>query len=113
MNDPLTLLGRILVLCCIILSAPVLHFPCRKAIIVGIWGSAALPGCPKFSTTKWISTMVWRIFSRNLDKIFSDLHSLECDRDGPLCSEYKRRLWPRWSNSCHHADDCHAFWTSF
>ena len=113
MNDPLTLLGRILVLCCIILSAPVLHFPCRKAIIVGIWGSEALPGGPKFSMTKWISTMARRIFQKTNNKsFFLDLHSLECDRDGPLCSEYKRRLWTRWSNRRHLADDRHAFWTS-
>jgi sodium-coupled neutral amino acid transporter 3 len=70
MNDPLTLLGRILVLCCIILSAPVLHFPCRKAIIVGIWGSEALPGGPKFSMTKWISTMVSRVFQKANNESF-------------------------------------------
>lgn len=58
MTDPLTLLGRILVLCCVILSAPVLHFPCRKAIIVGIWGPETLPGEKKFSMGIWISTMV-------------------------------------------------------
>lgn len=57
-SDKLILVGRIMVLICVIFSAPLLHYPCRKAMILGIWGEDRMPGKAAFSWLIWLGTMV-------------------------------------------------------
>lgn len=56
-TDTLILVGRIMVLICVIFSAPLLHFPCRKAFIVGVWGVDRMPQGNNFSWLIWLGTM--------------------------------------------------------
>jgi len=56
-DDKLILVGRIMVLVCVIFSAPLLHYPCRKAFIMGVWGEDRMPGKANFSWLIWLGTM--------------------------------------------------------
>ena len=89
-DDKLILVGRIMVLVCVIFSAPLLHYPCRKGIkinfyskfncyqgycisnsnltcilafIMGVWGEDRMPGKANFSWLIWLGTMVMQIFN--------------------------------------------------
>lgn len=70
-DDNLILFGRLMVLICVIFSAPLLHYPCRKgktancvffltflALIVGIWGAERMPGGNDFKWSTWLGIMV-------------------------------------------------------
>jgi len=56
-DDNLILFGRLMVLICVIFSAPLLHYPCRKALIVGIWGPERMPGGNDFRWSTWLGIM--------------------------------------------------------
>jgi len=56
-DDKLILVGRLMVLICVIFSAPLLHYPCRKAFILGIWGDDRMPGRANFSWIIWLGSM--------------------------------------------------------
>lgn len=56
-EDNLILFGRLMVLICVIFSAPLLHYPCRKALIVGIWGAERMPGGNDFKWGTWLGIM--------------------------------------------------------
>jgi len=57
-DDTLILVGRLMVLICVIFSAPLLHFPCRKAFIVQVWGVEKMPQGNDFRWSIWLGTMV-------------------------------------------------------
>jgi sodium-coupled neutral amino acid transporter 3 len=56
-DDKIILVGRLMVLICVIFSAPLLHYPCRKALILGIWGEDRMPGKKDFSWLIWLGSM--------------------------------------------------------
>jgi len=56
-DDKLILVGRLMVLICVIFSAPLLHFPCRKAFIVQVWGTDRMPQGDNFSWAIWLGSM--------------------------------------------------------
>merc|ERR1719379_2663596 len=56
-DDKLILVGRLMVLICVIFSAPLLHFPCRKAFIVQVWGVEKMPQGNDFKWSIWLGTM--------------------------------------------------------
>merc|ERR1712018_771567 len=56
-DDKIILVGRLMVLICVIFSAPLLHYPCRKAFIMGIWGDDRMPGRANFSWIIWLGSM--------------------------------------------------------
>jgi len=56
-DDTLILVGRLMVLICVIFSAPLLHFPCRKAFIVQVWGVEKMPQGNDFRWSIWLGTM--------------------------------------------------------
>jgi len=56
-DDNLILVGRLMVLICVIFSAPLLHFPCRKAFIVQVWGVEKMPQGNDFKWSIWLGTM--------------------------------------------------------
>merc|ERR1739848_352813 len=56
-DDKLILVGRLMVLICVIFSAPLLHFPCRKAFIVQVWGINKMPQGNDFKWSIWLGTM--------------------------------------------------------
>merc|ERR1711953_606892 len=57
-DDRLILFGRLMVLICVIFSAPLLHYPCRKALIVGIWGPERMPDGNDFKWSTWLGIMI-------------------------------------------------------
>jgi len=56
-DDKLILVGRLMVLICVIFSAPLLHFPCRKAFIVQVWGPEKMPQGNDFRWSIWLGSM--------------------------------------------------------
>ncbi|CAG5084637.1 Oidioi.mRNA.OKI2018_I69.PAR.g10698.t1.cds [Oikopleura dioica] len=69
-DDRLILFGRLMVLICVIFSAPLLHYPCRKALIVGIWGPEYMPGGKDFKWLIWLGTMTFILTAVVLMVIF-------------------------------------------
>ena len=67
-SEPLVLIARACCLICVIFSAPLLHYPCRKAQTILIWGEDALE--KNFSWTRHVALAVINLIIVTLIVLF-------------------------------------------